>query len=250
MPRKNVVERNPRRERYWSRQGSGARSLLPEAVAMLGLPSTWILTNDGGATNFMWNPPRGAVLVADESGRQMFVLRPRPGGEAIRNSDSLVHVEELWEQFHHRKLTTDFLNCVVPPFEKPRYRGQIVIMRYRAQKHLDDYSKGKLVEYEHYFEAPDYADLWAVANDQYYISPGKWEIRASGITHEDEPEDDLGILDIDDETDVDEEAEEFERALNENEDEEDIEDEDADLDMDDDDDDDDEEGDDEEEDEG
>lgn len=159
---------------------------MPEAVTVLGLPGQMVLNLPTTGQLFIWDPPAGTLLCCNAGGDEMFILMPLYE-EEITERDVSVHVdnEAMWERFTHRPFE-GYFNGVCPAFRKPAFRGEIVTIRYTAQKDMDEDSNGREIEWEHTFEAPDYAELWSVGSDQYFIPRGPWCITDRGIQHKDE----------------------------------------------------------------
>jgi hypothetical protein len=173
------------RQRLDTRQSKG-RLFAPEVVTVLGKPGQMVLNHPATGQMHVWEPVGGTLLCCNKAGDEMFILCPLYEDE-ISEKDVALHIEneEMWERFTHRPFEGWF-NGACPSFRKPQYRGQIVIIRYEAQKDLDDESAGETIEWEHCFEAPDYAELWSVGSDQYYIPRGPWRITDRGIQHRDD----------------------------------------------------------------
>jgi hypothetical protein len=161
---------------------STARVLLPDAVTCIGIPGEMVLVHPSTGEMAIFYPHPATVLCCDGDGREMFLLRPGRDAGPPTKKDVAVAVEDLYERFTHRESDGHY-NAICKPFRKPIYRGQISVVRYRAVKDLDEDSEGEMIEWEHYFEAPDYAELWFVGGDQYYIPRGNWRVDADGIEH-------------------------------------------------------------------
>ena len=162
-----------------------AKELLPEAVTVLGVPTLLYLENPNTRETYEFRPRPATVLCADEDGREMYLLAPIRDAGRPKHLDRALKAERLWEEFTNRH-SDGLYNCFVPAFRKPMYRGRIILMRYLARKDLDEESEGHETEWEHYFEAPDYPDLWFVGRNQYFIPRGHWRITDAGIGHHDD----------------------------------------------------------------
>lgn len=165
-------------------QVSRARALLPDGVAFLGIPGEMVLVHPETAQMYVFVPKPTTMLCSDGDGREMFILNPfQDAGAPIGNMDVALHVTDLYERFTHRR-SDGYYNVFCPAFRKPKYCGHIAIIRYTQQKDLDDDSKGEMIEWEHYFEPENYADLFSVGKDQYVIPHGGWRITERGIVNE------------------------------------------------------------------
>ena len=180
------------------------RAFLPEAVTFLGVLGACVLHDpnayDGDGRLYEFRPKRGSVLMSDADGRQLYIVTPRPATAPHRRklTDQAIRAAHLYERFTHRDLDA-FHNCAVPAFRRPRFAGELVILRYRAEKDLDELEPEErtgIVEFEHYFEqpgvAPAYPQVFAVGSDQFWIPPGPFAVEPEGITYAAPPEEDRG----------------------------------------------------------
>jgi hypothetical protein len=173
-----------RRRPLW--RASEWRKLIPRNVAVLGEVTSCCLHDPSSGRFFGFDPVPGSVLVADASGRRMYILRPLHDAGAARFSTQSIRAAELHERFTHRE-SDGYYNAAIPPARKPTFAGELVIVRYLAQKDIDDEVSGEEVEWEHYFEnpgqAPAYAELWSIGHRQFYIPPGPWRVDSAGIEY-------------------------------------------------------------------
>lgn len=159
--------------------------LIPRSVAFLGELGSCVLHNPRSQSFFTWayRPGRILCLAPDES--CLYILKPIITDEPVRPDALALNARDLYERFHHRRGDA-FYNCFVPPPRRPRFAGELVIIRYLSDKDLPGAppSDGP-VEYEHYFEepgvAPAYPELWAIGRDQYVVPPGPWRVTSRGI---------------------------------------------------------------------
>lgn len=167
------------------RDRSVARELLPERLTMIGVPGQMVLVHPHTGDFYVWRPKANHILCASGDGREMFLLRALGDAGKPHRLDQVVAVQRLWERFTHRA-SDGYYNFFVQPFQRPHLRGLIQTIRYRVEKDdgelYGDGLEGE-VEYEHPFEAPDYARLYHVGHDQFYIPRGKWRISSAGIGH-------------------------------------------------------------------
>lgn len=159
-----------------------AHEILPESVAVLGELGACV-GHDPDRDAF-WELPyeSGLVLCASGDGRQLFVLRPiADAGPVGRVSRQALHAANLHEKFMHRRADAWF-NAQVPGFRKPVFRGELVIIRYRAAKDLDGDDSESW--YEHYFAGPmepAYPAIYSVGHGQLWIPPGPFIVAPQGI---------------------------------------------------------------------
>lgn len=171
------------------------RAQLPRAVAFLGECGPMVLhdPNDGGRF-LAWTPRTGTILASDPDGRTLFLLRPRPRNGAIRETDQAIRAARLYERFSHKR-ADGYYNSIVPSMRRPKFAGEVVIIRYRLEKALDDLDDDDptdgVTEWEHYFEEPGrrpaYPHLYSVGNGQYIIAPGPFAVKPEGITYAQPP---------------------------------------------------------------
>ena len=158
------------------------RSILPEAVAVLGLVGQMVICTASGHFRGL-NAAAGRVLVADETGRELYVLAPRAGDAPVRPTYQAMRAANLHERFMHRRADKLF-NCIVPAFRAPVLVGELVILRYEAAKRIP--GADGAVDWEHYFENPGvepaYPRIFAVGHGQYWVPPGPFKVAPEGIT--------------------------------------------------------------------
>jgi hypothetical protein len=118
----------------------------------------------------------------------MFIFRPTLTDGYVRPDALAVNAMGLFERFTHRR-GDKFYNTFVPPLRRPRFAGELVIVRYFQDKAITG-TKG-VAEWEHYFEepgvAPAYPELWSLGHDQYVSPPGPWRVTERGIEHGRDP---------------------------------------------------------------
>lgn len=121
----------------------------------------------------------------------MFILKPLGDAGETKFPPQALAATDLHERFVHRE-SEGFYNLLIAPARKPIFRGELVIIRYLAQKDIDDETTGQVAEWEHYFEnpgvAPAYAEFWYIGKNQYYIPPGPWRVGEAGIEYAPEQE--------------------------------------------------------------
>lgn len=163
-------------------------SILPRSVAVLGELGSCVLHNPRSASFFTWRWRPGRVLCLAPDGSSMFILRPIVTGGSVRPDALALNAMGLYERFTHRR-GDGYYNAFVPPTRRPRFAGELVLIRYTQDKAIAGL-KGP-TEWEHYFEepgiAPAYPELWAIGHDQYVIPPGPWRVTERGIEHGRDP---------------------------------------------------------------
>lgn len=159
--------------------------LLDRTVVVLGEVMECVLHNPDTGAFQGWEPNPGLVLACSSDGRRLFMVRPERDLGPRRLGKSAVHAFNLHERFMHRK-ADGYYNVEVKDFARPRFRGELVILRYLAAKDIDDDSKGEVI-WEHYFEQPGveprYPEFWDVGNGQYYVPPGPFAVTEEGIVY-------------------------------------------------------------------
>ena len=175
---------------YW-KDRSPARQLLPEAVSQMGTPEQLVIVDPLSDTLHVWTAPAGLMLCEAPGGREMFILKPIKDAGPVSHLRQALHVERLYERFHHKR-SDGYYNVFPQPLRRPQLRGLIHTIRYSSDKgQLDHaYADGQRGEvgYDHTFEAPDFAELYSVGGDQFYIPPGQWRVTTRGIEHHRDPE--------------------------------------------------------------
>jgi hypothetical protein len=161
---------------------------LPRSVAVLGELGSCVLHNPRTASFFSWRFRAGRVLCLAPDESCMFILRPILCGGGVRPDALAVNAMRLHERFTHRK-GDGYYNTFVPPLRRPRFAGELVIIRYSQDKAI--VGTDGVTEWEHYFEepgiAPAYPELWSIGHDQYVIPPGPWRVTERGIEHGRDP---------------------------------------------------------------
>lgn len=149
---------------------------------MLGELGSCVLHDPRSTNFFSWDYRAGRLLVAAPDGGAMFILNPVREAGPVRPDALALHAMDLHERFTHRK-GDGFFNLVVPPIRKPRFAGELAVIRYYADKG----DQGGEAEWEHYFNepeiAPAYPEIWALGHGQYLIPPGPWTITERGIEY-------------------------------------------------------------------
>jgi len=170
----------------WDVQPRPWKKLLQRSVAVLGEAMSCCLHDPQTQQFFGYEFQTGSVLCASPNEREMFILRPL--GEAANRAkvgDNAIHALDLHQRFMGRE-ADGYYNLSVPNFRRPKFCGELVILRYLSDKDIDDESKGEVV-WEHYFEKPgqqpEYAELWDCSLGQFYIPPGPWRVSSAGIEY-------------------------------------------------------------------
>ncbi len=165
------------------------RKLIPRAITVLGEVTTCALHDPSTGRFLNWEPKAGTVLTCDPNGDNLYFVRPlaeAPGKEDRSRDPMLVKAIGLHERFMHRK-ADGYYNALIKPARKPRFVGELVIIRYVATKDIDEETEGQEAEWEHYFEqpgvAPAYAKLWNIGLDQFWVPPGPWRVTPEGIAY-------------------------------------------------------------------
>lgn len=153
------------------------------SLVVIGIPGQMLLLDKRGEMH-AYDFEEGSILCSNEAGDEMYILRPF-NEEADEDEEVSSSARGLYETFTHRNMEAPF-RALVHPFVKARPVGRIAIIRYQQVKNLDEDSTDELIEWEHYFEAPDYAQLVDMGNNQFLIPPGKWRITERGIVHSDD----------------------------------------------------------------
>jgi hypothetical protein len=166
------------------------QNLVPREVAFLGELGSCVLHNPRTASFFAWPYQPGRILVLGPDERNMYVLRPTLTGQRVHPSAIAVAAMGIHERFTHRA-GDGFYNCVIPPVRRPKFAGELVIIRYSVDKDIPGVDDGRTTEWEHYFEepgvAPAYPELWDIGHGQFIIPPGPWRVRPEGIVFGSDP---------------------------------------------------------------
>lgn len=155
------------------------RAIVPRAVTVLGELGEWVMhdPNDQSFYGVEYKP--GRILCSSPDGRHMYIFRPILDAGPVRDDAFALNAYDLHERFTHKR-ATDYYNVFVPPFRDLRFAGEVVLLRYYADK-----GDGGEVCYEHYFEqpgeAPAYAPIYASTKGQFYLPPDRWQVTEAGI---------------------------------------------------------------------
>lgn len=162
-----------------SAQRDNWQRLLPRAVTVLGELGEWLITDPTTNRFYGVDYKPNRLLCASEEGRNMYIIRPILDAGPVRSDAFALSAYDLHERFTHRA-ATDYYNIFCPPIRKPTFAGELVIIRYYAQKGDDEEAT-----YEHYFdepgEAPAYVKVFSVGHGQYFIPQGRFRVAEAGI---------------------------------------------------------------------
>jgi hypothetical protein len=155
---------------------------LPRAVTILGELGSWVYEFHADENFYGMGYRAGSLLVCNKEGNAMWILRPIADGRPVPPDAYATHIDELqmYERFMHQKADKLF-NAFVPKFRRPRLVGGLAVVRYMANKGIDDSGEA---QWEHYFDGPDAPappDLYTLGRGQYFIAPGPWRVGPQGI---------------------------------------------------------------------